>query len=142
MTPRGDIFASRKLKAAGMVPSANKRLPLPSVIGKSFNHNSSTRSCESSVWIRFALPWTCNSGPSCCLSLVISWTTSPERSVELLQLSERRVCEATYFFPSGQRCRLSSNGPAFFEGNEQSLALVTKAKARELLALSTAGLLS
>ena len=44
--------------------------------------------------------------------------------------------------PSGQRCRLSSNGPAFFEGNEQSLALVTKAKARELLALSTAGLLS
>src|SRR5713101_1241252 len=44
--------------------------------------------------------------------------------------------------PSGQRCRLSSSGPALFKGNEQGLALVTEAKARELLALSDAGLLS
>ena len=54
----------------------------------------------------------------------------------------RSIFRQGLFFPSGQRCRLSSNGPAFFEGNEQSLALVTKAKARELLALCTAGLLS
>src|SRR6266851_7543857 len=27
--------------------------------------------------------------------------------------------------PSGQRCRLSRSGPAFFEGSEQGLALVT-----------------
>ena len=46
------------------------------------------------------------------------------------------------FFPSGQRCRLSRNGPALFEGSEQGLALVTKTKARELLALSAGGLLS
>src|SRR5712691_2243832 len=39
------------------------------------------------------------------------------------------------FFPSGQKCRLSSSSPAFFEGSEQGLALMTKAKARELLAL-------
>ncbi len=37
------------------------------------------------------------SGPSCCLSLVISWTTSPWRSVELLQSSVWSVVEATYF---------------------------------------------
>src|SRR5260370_12683953 len=42
--------------------------------------------------------------------------------------------------PSGQRCRLSSIGPALFEGSEQGLALVTKTKARELLALSDGGL--
>src|SRR5713101_9098676 len=42
--------------------------------------------------------------------------------------------------PSGQRCRLSSSGPALFEGSEQGLALVTKTKARELLALSDGGL--
>jgi transposase len=42
--------------------------------------------------------------------------------------------------PSGQRCRLSSSSPALFEGSEQGLALVTEAKARELLALSDGGL--
>src|SRR5712692_9255225 len=42
--------------------------------------------------------------------------------------------------PSGQRCRLSSSGPALFEGSKQGLALVTKAKARQLLTLSNGGL--
>jgi transposase len=41
---------------------------------------------------------------------------------------------------SGQRCRLSSSSPALFEGSEQGLTLVTKTKARELLALSAATL--
>src|SRR6266700_1266365 len=42
--------------------------------------------------------------------------------------------------PSGQRCRLSRSGPVLFEGSEQGLALVTKTKARELLAVSDGGL--
>ena len=42
--------------------------------------------------------------------------------------------------PSGQRYRLSNSGPAFFEGSEQGLTLVTKAKADELLAVSAAAL--
>lgn len=29
MTPSSDVFASRKVNAAGIVPSANKRLPTP-----------------------------------------------------------------------------------------------------------------
>jgi hypothetical protein len=44
--------------------------------------------------------------------------------------------------PSGQRCRLSSTGPALFEGSKQGLANVPKPKARELLALSRFGLLA
>jgi hypothetical protein len=44
------------------------------------------------------------------------------------------------FFPSRQRNRLSNSGPARFERSKQGLALVTKAKARELLALSAATL--
>jgi hypothetical protein len=44
------------------------------------------------------------------------------------------------FKPSGQRSRLSGNGPALFEGSEQRVAGVTKANAREVLTLSTAGL--
>src|SRR5260370_12530487 len=44
--------------------------------------------------------------------------------------------------PAGQRCRLSSSGAALFEGSEQGRALVTKTKARELLALSDGGLLA
>src|SRR5713101_6637075 len=42
--------------------------------------------------------------------------------------------------PSGQRCRLSGSSPARFEGSEQGLALVTEAKACQLLALSDGGL--
>lgn len=33
ITPEGEVFDSNKVKAAGMVPSWNKRLPLPSVMG-------------------------------------------------------------------------------------------------------------
>src|SRR5216684_849643 len=54
--------------------------------------------------------------------------------------SGSRLAGLEVFFPSGQRCRLSSSGPALFEGSEQGLALVTKTKARELLALSDGGL--
>ena len=43
ITPLGDIFESVSVKAAGMVPSPNHRLPLPSVTGNIFNYNSSTR---------------------------------------------------------------------------------------------------
>ena len=115
MTPRGEAFASRKVKAAGMVPSAHKRLPFPSVIGKIFKHHSSTRSCFSSVWMRFALPCTCNAGSSCYLSFCISWTTSPRRSVELLKSSLLRVCEATYFL---EVLRLAATGSSslFWDG--------------------------
>src|SRR6266568_1109250 len=42
--------------------------------------------------------------------------------------------------PSGQKRRLSSSGPALFKGSEQGPALMTKAKARELLALCDGGL--
>src|SRR5438128_3395507 len=98
ITPHGDVFASRNVNAAAVVPSANKRFPMPSVIGNIFNHSSSTRSCFKRVWMKLPLPWTCNSGPSCFLSFLISWTTSPWMSVELLQSSFRGVFEATYFF--------------------------------------------
>lgn len=33
------------LKAAGIVPSANRRFPLPTVIGNIISQNTSTRSC-------------------------------------------------------------------------------------------------
>src|SRR5712692_4780300 len=44
------------------------------------------------------------------------------------------------FFRSGQRMQGSSGSPALLEGSEQSLALVTEAKARELLVLGDGGL--
>ena len=50
--------------------------------------------------------------------------------------------ELHVFAPSGQKSRLSSSGPALLEGSKQGLALVTKAKAGELLAVSVAALLS
>src|SRR5712692_9811326 len=42
--------------------------------------------------------------------------------------------------PSGQRMRGSSSSPARLEGSEESLTLVTEAKARELLMLGNGGL--
>src|SRR5215216_7101060 len=49
ITPLGDIFESVSVKAAGMVPSPNNRLPLPSVTGNTFNHNWSAKSFASKV---------------------------------------------------------------------------------------------
>src|SRR6266852_6859168 len=55
-----------------------------------------------------------------------------------MPLRDSRRCNV--FFPSGQRMRGSSGSPALLEGSEQSLALVTEAKARELLVLGDGGL--
>jgi hypothetical protein len=49
ITPLGDTFESVSVKAAGMVPSPNSRLPLPRVTGNTFNHNSSTKSFANKV---------------------------------------------------------------------------------------------
>ena len=49
ITPLGDVVESCSLKAAGIVPSANRRLPLPSVTGKILSQNSSTKSCANNV---------------------------------------------------------------------------------------------
>jgi hypothetical protein len=49
ITPLGDTCESVSSKAAGMVPSSNSRLPLPSVTGNTFNHNWSTKSFASNV---------------------------------------------------------------------------------------------
>ncbi len=56
ITPRGEVLHSSNLNAFGIVPSANRRFPGPSVRGNIFSHNSSTRSCFRSVWTRFPLP--------------------------------------------------------------------------------------
>src|SRR5215207_7478099 len=77
ITPLGDIFESVSVKAAGMVPSSNNRLPLPSVTGNTFNHNSSSKSFANKVCMRLLLPCTCSIGPSCCFKVSISATTSP-----------------------------------------------------------------
>ena len=58
MTPLVEVLESMSLNPAGAVPSANRRLPAPSVSGKTFRRNSSTRSFFRSVWIRLPLPCT------------------------------------------------------------------------------------
>jgi hypothetical protein len=49
ITPLGDTFESVSVKAAGMVPSPNNRLPFPSVTGNTFNHNWSAKSFANKV---------------------------------------------------------------------------------------------
>ena len=49
ITPLGDTCESVSVKAAGMVPSPNNRLPLPSVTGNTFNHNWSAKSFANKV---------------------------------------------------------------------------------------------
>src|SRR6266496_6645205 len=61
---------------------------------------------------------------------------------ESLRMWAVHLAETPAKKPSGQKSRLSRSSPAFFEGSKQGRALVTKAKARELLALRDGGLLS
>jgi hypothetical protein len=49
MTPFEVTALSVTLNAAGIVPSANNRFPLPNVIGNIFSQNASTKSCLMSV---------------------------------------------------------------------------------------------
>src|SRR5437763_16776047 len=74
MTPFDVTKLSVSLKAAGMFHSPNKRLPVPSVIGKVMRHSSSTRSFLNSVWARVPLPWTLIVEPSEFLSFLTSST--------------------------------------------------------------------
>src|SRR5574341_165840 len=47
--------------------------------------------------MRLPLPCTCNSGPSCCLSFLISSATLPFKKTDLLHSCVVSVFEATYF---------------------------------------------
>ncbi|HEY4814529.1 MAG TPA: hypothetical protein VIH58_07615 [Chthoniobacterales bacterium] len=49
MTPFEVTALSVTLNAAGIVPSANNRFPLPNVIGNIFSQSASTKSCLISV---------------------------------------------------------------------------------------------
>src|SRR3989338_3809459 len=97
MTPVLDVALFTSLKARGCVPSANSFLPPPSVIGKIMRRNSSTRSYSRRVWMRFALPCTCSSGPSSSFSFCISSTTLPIMVVVLFHESARGTYDTTYF---------------------------------------------
>ena len=54
----------------------------------------------------------------------------------------RRPITSLVFFPSGQKCRLSSRGPARLKRSEKGGSLVMEAKALELLAVRHSGLLT
>src|SRR6266536_4707510 len=87
MTPVVETLLSISFSAAGMVPSENRRWPDPMTSGKIQRRYSSIRLWRSSVWIRFPLPCTCNSGPSSFLSAAMPSTGSPSISSELLHSS-------------------------------------------------------
>src|SRR5258707_3280783 len=96
MTPFGETLLFVTLNAAGMVPSANIRFPLPNVSGYIFNQNASTKSCLSSVCMRFPLPQTCKSGPGSCLILRTFSAMSPPKNTDGCHSLEVMVFEATY----------------------------------------------
>jgi hypothetical protein len=68
-TPVGDVVLSISFKPAGTVPSSNSRFPDPTTTGNVFRCYSSMVLARINVCKRFALPWTCSSGPSCCFIL-------------------------------------------------------------------------
>src|SRR3981081_2814608 len=96
MTPVEPTMLSVTLKAAGIVPSANRRFPLPNVIGYIISQNTSTRSCFISVWSRLPLPQMCRSGPGPCLSSATLFATSLFKNTEGCHSEEVMVFEATY----------------------------------------------
>src|SRR5579859_2127403 len=83
-----------------MVQVSNNFFPIPSVIGNICNHSSSIKSFFNKVCTRLPLPYTCKSGPSCCLSFLISATVSPFKKTVGFQSCEVSVFEATYFVTS------------------------------------------
>src|ERR671911_451233 len=91
VTPVEETCELASSRPAGTVPPSNRRFPLPSTSGKVQRRSSSISPCSSSVWIRFALPCTCSSGPSSSLS---ARTPSGQLRVlpfELLQRGRRHV---------------------------------------------------
>ncbi|MDW0209802.1 MAG: hypothetical protein QOC42_08390, partial [Nitrososphaeraceae archaeon] len=76
MTPLGKALDSINSKAAGVVPSVNKRFPVPSVTGKILSRSTSTRSFFRSVCISIPLPCTYSIGPSSSFKDLILNTTS------------------------------------------------------------------
>jgi hypothetical protein len=84
------------LSATGLVPSANRRLPLPSTTGAVRSRYSSIRPCSTNVCARPTLPLTCSSRPGWRLSLATSAATSPVSNVEPFQDTSVRVRDATY----------------------------------------------
>src|ERR1700686_265751 len=115
MTPFGATMLSVTLNAAGIVPSANRRFPLPKVIGYINSQNVSTRSCFISVRRRSPLPQTCRSGPGCCLSSATFSATSPLKNTDGCHSLEVMVFEATYFvavLTPGQNSPCCGQNPA------------------------------
>src|ERR1043166_3537574 len=96
MTPLEPTTLSVTLKAAGIVPSAKRRFPLPNVIGNIISQNTSTKSCFISVCRRLPLPQTCRSGPSCFLSSATFSATSPFKNTDGCHSLDVLVFEATY----------------------------------------------
>src|SRR5882724_2361689 len=96
MTPFEPTILSVTLKAVGIVPSSNRRFPLPNVIGKIISQNTSTKSCFISVCRRSPLPQTCRSGPCSCLSLATFSAISPFKNTDGCHSWEVMVFEATY----------------------------------------------
>src|SRR5438876_6689967 len=80
-----------------MVPSPNRRLPGPTMTGKTHRRNSSMRSCFNNVWIRFELPVTPISPPACSLRRATDFAASPRSRVEFCHSTLVSVREATYF---------------------------------------------
>src|SRR5215469_13277607 len=95
-TPFEVTALSVTLKAAGIVPSANNRFPAPNVTGNILSQKASTKSCLRSVCTRLALPYTCKSGPFCCLILLIFSATSPLKNTDGFHSWAAIVFEATY----------------------------------------------
>ena len=99
--PLGRDAALDKSNPAGSAPSANRRLPFPSVIGKISSRNSLTRSCFRSVWMRFRLPYTCISEPACSFSFLTSFATSPSVG---LRIAPAKLCHASSKRRFSSRC--------------------------------------
>src|ERR1044071_3414654 len=97
MTPVGKALNSINSKAAGIVPSANKRFPVPSVMGIILNRNSSTKSLYRSVCISIPLPCTRNIGPSSFFKALILATTSSLNGNDSFHVRSTTLSDTTYF---------------------------------------------
>src|SRR5215831_13915172 len=105
------VAESVSLKPVAGASSVNRRLPWPTVTGKTSSRYSSIRPARCIDWASAQLPWICSSPPGPFFSFVTSSMALPDSTVVSCHFGSCNVLDTTYF-----GCPLSLT-PAMLSGS-------------------------